>query len=491
MPRIYGKILKCIKIILEMTMPQKDGFGQSSSKELEEIRKALSMGTGDPSAAAAAGDATPLRIESLEGTLTALTHMLQHMPMWKMIPKKKAYSTVEEFARQLSVGNDTDGFVNPGTTPPEDDATYDRVEHLVKYIGTTRRVHHPATLVNTVGENLISREVKNGVIWMLQKIEQSLFYGNSTTNPLQWDGLFKQIEDGSGNIIDLGGNQLTDDVIEFAANKIHKGFGTPQKLFADSAVFSTLSKNYYDRQRWKSPNSPSGSIGTPLTGMNTQAGHVGFIQDIFLASHLANFVTPPVTLTHVDAPDESEFKVDVLGTFTNSNSEFTEAGDYEYWVTVVNRWGESAPITTWGGSSTITVGVGEKVALDIYNNTGGSTVSWGYGDEFYRVYRTDSTGVAGTTKIIAELDPRQAMEWSDYNENGDGLAVYDALLCDMSADAFCFKQLSPMIKMPLAIDSPSTAWMQLLYGMPVVYTPKKFVVIKGISVDKKAYIERA
>jgi len=472
-------------------MPEQNGFGQGSTQELDAIRKALSIGTGDPGDAAAAGDANPLRIESLEGTLTVLTHMLQHMPMWKMIPKKRAFSTVEEVARQLSVGNDTDGFVNPGVTPPEDDSTYDRVEHLVKYVGTTRRVHHPATLVNTAGENLVSREIKNGTIWMLQKIEQALFYGNSTSNPLQWDGVFKQVEDGEGNVIDLGGNSLTDDVIEFAANKIHKGFGTPQKLFADSEVFSTLSKKYYDRQRWKAPNMLAGSIGTPLSGMNTQAGHVDFVQDIFLASHLANFVTPPLAKTHVDAPDESDFKVDVLGTFASSESEFTVAGDYEYSVTVVNRWGESVAIATWGGSATITVGVGEKVAFDIYNNTGGSTVTWGYGDEFYRVYRTDSTGGAGTTKIIAELDPRQAVEWSDYNKTGDGLAVYDAFLADMSVDAFCFKQLSPMIRMPLAVDSPSTAWMQLLYGMPVVYTPKKFVVIKGISVDKKAYIEHA
>jgi hypothetical protein len=54
-------------------------------------------------------------------------------------------------------------------------------------------------------------------------------------------------------------------------------------------------------------------------------------------------------------------------------------------------------------------------------------------------------------------------------------------MLDMTPQSLTFKQLSPMIKMNLAVISPSIRWMQLLYGTPIVYAPKKNVVFRNIG----------
>ena len=44
-----------------------------------------------------------------------------------------------------------------------------------------------------------------------------------------------------------------------------------------------------------------------------------------------------------------------------------------------------------------------------------------------------------------------------------------------------FKQLAPMIKIPLATVDPSIRWMQLIYGTPQVYTPGRNVIFRNIG----------
>lgn len=452
-----------------MELNQVEGFGDGTAAELAALRKALSIGYGNP-ADSTGGDA--LRVESLESTLKVVSFGAQHVKLWNDIVKLDAYSTIEEYNRLSSYGSDGGGFVDGGSLPEDEDSTYARASENVKYIGTTRAVHHPATLVRSVPADLIAQETQNGVLWMLSKVERGLFLGDSSIVPQEWNGVIPQIESAGGTVIDLRGATLSASHVEEAADAITSNFGVPTKVYANNSVFSTFSKNYYGQQRWNSPNAPAGKVGTPVTGMSTQAGDVEFSSDVFLKKGGA----APATATSPKAPAAPTVAVGAPG---GSGSLFLagDAGSYKWQVTAVNQYGESAP-TALSSAAAITAGL--QVALTITDGGGAN------GATGYKLYRTDKNGLQATC-FFQKAIPRSknagvyqaTTVFTDTNECLPG--TFQGVMLDLSSQALAFKQLSPLIKIPLATIAASIRWMQLLYGTPIVYAPKKHVVFRNVG----------
>jgi len=446
-----------------------DGFGQATSAELSELRKALEIGYSTP------GGVGPdsLRVESLDSTLKLLTFTQQNLKLWSMIPKTDAFSTVEEYNRLLQYGSDGGGFVSSGALPEEEDSTYERADQKVKYIGTTRSVHHPATLVRTVPADLISQETQNGALWLMGKANSALYGGNSDVVPLEWNGLQKQIEDGSGIIIDLQGDPLLASDIENGTQQILDNFGNPSQLFANSKVFTDFASSYNSQQRWQSPGSQPGMGGTPMTGWNTQNGPVGFQSDVFCKRG----GVVPTAATHAKAPAAPTVALGAPG--ANASSQFlsTDAGTYKWQITAVNQYGESAPTALSAGAA---IALGEAIALTVTD--GGGT----YGATGYKLYRTEKGGAVAyyTQKAFARAKTGGAYTsttvFTDLNEWRP--RCFTGLMLDLSPQSLTFRQLAPMLKMNLAIISPAIRWMQLLYGTPIVFAPKKNVIFKNIGV---------
>jgi len=441
-----------------------DGFGDSSVTELNALRKALSVGYTDPPTSG--GDA--LRVESLDATLKVLSHQAIHIKCWNDIPKDTAYSTVEEYSKLTQYGADGGGFVDGGVVPEENDATYARETQRVKYVGTTRGIEHPATLVRSVPADLVAQETANGVLWMLGKIERGLFYADSSLIPVEWNGLFAQCLAGGATVIDLRGAGLVAGNIEDAADVIAQNFGAPTKIYGNNKIFSDFGKTYYGQQRWHSPNSPAGMVGVPLTGMSTQAGDVRFESNVFMKAG-----GPPLTAaTSTKAPTAPTLAV---GTPGGSGSQFTaaDAGTYKYAVSALNKYGESLP-SAWSANVTFTTG--QSVTNTITD--GGGT----YPATAYRIYRTDKTGVAASTGRLMRTIARDTTTTVFTDANADIQGTFQAFMADLSPQSMMFKQLSPLIKMPLAIVAPAFKWMQLLYGTPIVYAPKRNVIFKNIGI---------
>jgi hypothetical protein len=51
-----------------------------------------------------------------------------------------------------------------------------------------------------------------------------------------------------------------------------------------------------------------------------------------------------------------------------------------------------------------------------------------------------------------------------------------AVLFQNNLHFWSWRQLAPMMRVPLATIAPSIRWMQLLYGTTLVYSPRKAVV---------------
>ena len=149
-----------------------NGFGAHTGTEyaqnMEELNKALGTGQdGEAYGSGAYNDMSALRPQSLEGTLKIVTAQMEHLKLWKSIGKKQAFNTVEEFNVLDSYGGNSSPFFVEGGLPNEEDSNYIRQSALVKFMGTTRVITHPVTLVRNVVGDMVAREQTNGTMWLL------------------------------------------------------------------------------------------------------------------------------------------------------------------------------------------------------------------------------------------------------------------------------------------------------------------------------------
>jgi hypothetical protein len=203
------------------------------------------------------------------------------------------------------------------------------------------------------------------------------------------------------------------------------------------------------------------------------SGQVTFQSDVFVKSG----ATPPTSASSLKAPSTPVLTPGSPAGTDAVHFKSTDAGDYKYAVTAVNQYGESAATAL---SSTVTVALNQHVPLSIAD--GGGT----FPATAYKIYRTEKNGTVAyyTGRIVPRHKTTGVYDspttLTDLNENRPN--TYTGLMLDMSSQSLVFKQLSPMIKMNLAIISPAIRWMQLLYGTPIVYAPKKNVVVRNIGI---------
>jgi len=457
-----------------------DGFGAATEEDLSNLLKALSAGQAINPPSVAAGEGFPLRVESLERTLRNVTYRSEHVRLFKAMPKLAAYNTVEEHNLIRDYAQGVEAFIDEGDLPEETDATYERKFSVVKYLGTQRKVTHVMSLVKPAHGNVIAQETVNGTMYLIRALERSFFYGRSDLDAIQFDGFQKLIEDGSpaANIIDLRGKPLTEDNLNDGALTVQDApnYGTPTHLYLNPKVHADLVKTFYPKARYDLLAKPdNGMVGLNVRGWTSPAGNVMFEPDVFIddgGSPIAGGVgdaakrpsAPTISTSLVAAPSgTSQFATE-------------DGGAYRYVVVACNRYGKSAPVTVTG--SPVTVAAGDGVTFGV--TEGVIPAKW------WEVYRTKKGGAASTERLILKI-PRTGSPQvlTDVNANLPGTTI--AILFQMNLEAVSFKQLAPMVKIPLATIDTSIRWMQLIYGVPVLYTPGKIVLYRNIGRDP-AYV---
>lgn len=463
---------------------QLDGFGLGTYQQVAELNKALSAGYDIP-ATSGGVSGSALRVESLEASLKVITYQMQHIKFWQKIPKLPAYSTVEEYNRLVTYGGEGGVFTPEGELGEYDDATYSRQVALVKYLQTVRKVTHPLTLVRAAHGDIVGNEVRNGIMWLLGKLEFYLYWGNRglrfnfpTNEGHQFDGINSLID--PANVIDALGDPLSEDIIETAANVVVENYGIPTDIFIGTKPLADLAKIMFPKERIVVPFK-EGQIGVPLNTFASQAGILAFNPDVFLRKR---YVVPgttaatsgkaPLTPTLTGATQAGASG----GAWNKTNNGW---GTYRYACTANNRYGESAPSASTAGNAPISSDA-DKYAVVCTNNVAAdpNPVEW------YNVYRTVAGGGA--------TDPHYLVYQFAASSQGAGVAqttwndlnaicanVHKVFIGELTPAVISFKQLAPMMKMDLAVVEPSIRWLQLLYGTPVIYAPKKWVIIKNIG----------
>ena len=450
------------------------GFGMDTAQNLEELNKALGTGTdGEAYGNGAYNDMSAIRPQSLDGTLKVVTAKMEHIKFWRSIGKKTAYNTVEEFNVLDSYGGDSSPFFVEGGLPNEEDSNYIRQSQMVKFLGTTRVITHPATLVrNTVGD-MVAEETNHGTTWLLQQLERALYFGDSSLDPLAFDGVIAQVKNfvkgksyENQHVIDLRGEVLDQDIMEDLATIIADNYGNPNlQMHLTNQVHKDLSKLVRAQQRTGFGDSLN--FGNPIEGYLANTGKISFLNNIFMKPQGA-----PKLVSQKGAPAIPTLDGTtpiVAGADATSRM---EAGTYYYFVSARNSAGESAPVAT----TSVTATDKQKVTIKI-NRVVSDPVA-----RSYKVYRglTDNPEHALFAFEIKDVGSGVTQEIVDRNFDIPGAET--ALLIDNDSDeVLAFKQLAPLMKLPLARISASERFMILLYGMIQVYNPRRMIVIKNIG----------
>lgn len=455
-------------------------FGAQSGQDVEALNKALAAGSAiNAPTPFTAGDGFALRVESLEATLKVTTFKMEHLKLWRQLPKQPEYNTVSEFNRLDAYGQNLDaGFIAEGDLPTEEDSLFTRQYALVKFLGTTRRVTHPMTLVKAAHGPAIAQETVNGTMHLLRLLERGLFYANSQLSALQFDGFERLITANSpaANTVDLRGLPLSEDMLTDASLIVSDApnYGTPTHLHINPKVKADLVKTFFPKERHSTFAGQGAMVGLDVKGFTSPAGDVQFESNPFITDGGA-----PTAVAIGDVTRRPATPVVTLGAATPADplSMFTADDAGAYWVFAVacNRFGRSVAVDVGGGFAIAGVVAGDAITFGL---TPGSAVAV----EWYEIYRTRVGAAANTARLCLRVPNaagagQQAIV--DRNVFIPGCTL--GFLFQQNLECMSFKQLAPMVKIPLATIDSSIRWMQLLYGVPVLYTPGKVLMFRNIG----------
>jgi hypothetical protein len=477
----------------------------ASMEELQNLNKALDAQaiTGRDTANSTTAGGAALKVESLDKTLKVITFSESNIKLWKMIPKKTAYNTVEEFNQLASYGNDRGGSLLEGELPSNEDSTYIRRSQLVKFYGVTKSVTHPMSLVNTQASvgNIVEREVKNGTLWILRKVNKALTRGNSAIIPTEFNGLYAQHAQNdlfstkdqyynSEVVVDLRGAPLTEVYIERGAEAIVENYGVATHLIAPPAVLSKFVASFYGNKfiPINSDAVRAGEVGQAVQTFQSQYGPIKLEWDVFMNPEKPRTLAESATDTKAPLPIVVDGTTPIaVNTDATSKWVSADAGNYLYAVASVNRFGESAltalsstVVAAVAGSSIdlkFTAAVSDPnpaTGFTIYRSNKGATTGGGANATFYPLFQI-STAELGTG-----FDGTGANVVRDKNRILPSTA--NALLIQNDSETFEFAQLAPLMKMDLAIISPAYRFMIMLYGTPLLYAPKRIVRYINVGV---------
>lgn len=449
--------------------------GQNGGLQGAELRKALSTGYDLTQPTVAPGIGFALRPQSLDRLLRITAKRAEHIVFWKMLPKGPAFSTVEEYNVMSSYGDDDIGmFIEEGGLPEEFDSTYERKTSQVKYCGVQGRITLPMMMIRPAHGNIIAQETAAKTMKLLELLEMSLFFARSDLDALQFDGLEKLIEDGAGAnfIIDMRGQPMSQEAIQDGAVRIMTaGFGLPTHLILSPVAKADLIKSLYPAGRFQIGQSPL-QIGSNINNFVGPTGDLQLVHDIFLEMPAA-IVCPTTAKGDPSKIPGTPSVSTAVAASSDATAQFSasELGAYYYKAVAVNRYGQSAPVSF----GPITPAAAQKITV-------GLTPGPGPLPKYWKLYRT-KVGVAAGSELLIQrtVATGAAQTLTDLNQRIPGCST--AFMIQLNENNIGFKQLSPMMRIPISTIDTTSRWMQLLFGMLQLFTPKRNIIYRNIGRD--------
>lgn len=455
---------------------------------LENLQKALTAGSGVDAGAFAGGRA--LIPESLENTLVNVLWSQDEARLFQRVKKQPIPSPVHQWDKRTAVGNSDGAWVAEGGTSFEKDQTIARIYETAKYLQTLRKATLQATLSNMI-ENALTIEQNAGALWIIREVEKALFYGNDYMITEQPKGILQQINRGAqggatpdlpdtygsfvgDNILDVRG--AAADSAEFekkmseAARVIRDSYGKGSLLLVSTMVMQDVQNLLRDRIRFQAGQSAGGTI---FNRYPTPYGELELLDDIFIKEGTVPG-TPSVLAGVPSTPTENSVPTDTA--LAGSEISFFAAADavgtYDYAITAINKFGESAPVAM---TQLASVTAGQKVVMIVAE---GATVPVAY--NLYRSKQGAGTGDLRFVKTFKRTGANTTV--ADFNAELPGTSQGIILTMDQVYDAIEWFQFLPLMKFDLYPTNQAVyPFLMLLFGALALKKSEQHAYIRNIS----------
>jgi hypothetical protein len=425
--------------------------GLGTQQEVDALNKSLQ--TGGP----VYSNTTPgnfvngnvFQTESLEPTLKVVSEIDKHVMLFNMLNKSKAYQLVEEFDLQTSHGSAGNAWISESDSEPaQEDASYYRDFEIVKYMGVKKQVSHVMTQIRSGHGDVVAKETKNGVSFLLREIERGLWEGNSMyavagagngafdgsvdlSSAPSWNGLEKQLRRGFNlasrkqadfngygqslsHVVDVDNAVMSPENVEESCRVALEDFGSPDRLMLSPKAHSDFSRSYYPKERF---NDGKGNIvpGTVVPAMNTCLGRIDLMSGRFL-------VPKQLASASADNSDATITLTSVAGAATAAGTDLP-AGTYYYAVKGINKRGEGVALLSLG----VVAAAGDRIDLTITPNVSSGVIG-------YAVYRGVANAI-GSCAFIGRVKANgaSAVVFCDKNLKKPGTS--QAYLLQADADS--------------------------------------------------------
>lgn len=470
-------------------------------KVVEDLSKALTLGSYPTTAGTTTTDSGPLRLQNLDPVMTSVLFTEQHIKLWNFLTKVPSAQPYYEWNRRRGYGSSrgSSGFAEGGA-PSGSVASYERQGAYTKFMGVRRGITHQLTLTGQLGGTQIdpvAEENRNGTMELLEKIERQLWFGDATiTNEaaqsVNYDGILKQAKGTLGDstkVVDKGGAAMQFIDFENAGEDLYTtGFVSnfsDLHCFMTPNILADLSARKF-QGAVGAQNTPVGEAvdrrllgqmqdgyvtGLPLTGHQTNFGRINFDPWIFGQRVKGD---KPLTTADPNAPATPAAPTGAANSSV-TGSKFTAAYTVAYYYTIAafNDKGESATSVT--ASSTTPGGAsGGSVTITFPAAIPATTTGW----RVYRGTKSDSSD-AKWIADVPTIGASAATTYEDKNFKIPGTG-YVALL-NKSPEVLTIAQMTPLIRFPLAIVSTTIEWLLLLYHVPILKAGERIYIWENVG----------
>lgn len=422
-----------------------------------------------------------LRRQFLDSRVTQLSFDNSAMKFFAALNKTRVGSTVVEydtFDRHGEVGHsafDTE----VGLSAPSDPAISRRIVRT-KSISATRSVSIIAQAVDNIAQP-VQIYTDDAITSLVKTIEWASFYGDSSLTDapdqgyaqgLEFDGLAKQID--SDNVINAHGSDLTPQLLNEAALKIAKGYGTPTDVFMPLGAQANFVNQFLPNQRFFA-NGVNGAEAQGFTaGFNLQefASTVGNLKLNGSAVMENDTILDEVRLGGKGAPAPATVDTPKVNKADNGAFADADLGDLHYAVTLSADKGQSVPVkvdaTLDAKDSTVSLNIKFP---STYENT----------PKFASIYRQDA--VSGQYYLIARVGANKAqggvIAFKDANETIPG--TVDVFVGELSPMTLQLFELLPMMSLPLPSQTKTLNWAVIWNGALALKAPKRWAQIHNVG----------
>lgn len=458
------------------------GFGG-----VNDLLKAMTVGDQFP---ATVGELSPGALmatvpQDLDDVLHNAAFTDRQLILYNKLKTTKVWSTVHQYVRKHSPGSAGKRFMfhREGGLPVESDSTYSLESLAMKYLGAVRRLPIQARLVKSVAGDAVKNQNKDGALEILASLEWHLFYGNSRTNPLAFDGI-KATMIREGINMDARGATPTEGMLDELMTKItdRPNFGYPTDLLSSPAINRTLRQTYAGRVR-----SMMGDKFHPnyvLRGMTYD--HCQEDDEVTIHKHPLVIEESGLPDERGAGPDPSSRPVEPIivtqptaGAAGANTSRFinADAGSYYFRVVALNGAGMSKPVTT----QVVAVAAGQVISIVLRD---GAVPGSKQAATAYMIYRTEVGGAATTAKQIDEIAVaanNADTTFIDCNDNLPGTS--DIFVLSNDPEAIEIKQLLPFFNFPLGNLDTSYRWALLMFMALKIALPRKHGILRNVRPD--------